>query len=303
MNIRTLAIKYCEFLDRKSRTFHVVAGVACAALLGAADCYSDRYFGVDYSLALFYLLPVAFVAWFAGRIPAIAMAMICIVTKLAIQSNMVETLSLLLWKNGSALAFYLVVGMLLAKMRELLEHERAQSRIDSLTGAANRRGFLDATTREVYRLRRYGHPFAIAYLDLDNFKEINDDHGHDKGDFLLQKVASTIAHNLRGSDVVARLGGDEFTVLLANADENAARVAMRKIREQLQESMRRHKLPVTFSIGVLTCAVAPSNAEEVINLADRLMYEVKRSGKDDVRHAGYVRCDLPESGEDSAAAL
>ena len=295
MRIRNLAVRYCEFLDRKGATFNIVVGVACAVLLGAGDYISDQYFELDYTLALFYLLPVAFVAWFAGRNAAIDMALVCVGIKLIIQFQTREALSLLIWKNSSAFAFFLVIGLLLAKLRKLLDHERAQSRIDSLTGAMNRRGFLDATTKEVYRLRRYGHPFTLAYIDLDNFKEINDVHGHSQGDFLLQKVASTIVHNLRRTDVVARLGGDEFALLLANADKPAAQVAMQKIREQLQENMCRHNLAVTFSIGVLTCTEAPASEEEVINLADKLMYEVKRNGKDGIRHAIYESCVLSEN--------
>jgi len=291
MRIRNMAVRYCEFLDRKGRTFNIAAGVICAALLATVDYHSDIYLGKDYTLALFYLLPVAFVAWFAGRNAAIAMAMVCVVTKLTIQFYTKEPLSLLIWKNGSAFVFFLVVGTLLAKIRKLLNHERALSRIDHLTGAVNRRAFLDVATSEIFRLRRHDQPFTIAYIDLDNFKEINDTYDHSTGDFLLQTVVGTISANLRRTDVVSRLGGDEFAILLTNSNEKAAQVAIHKIREQLHISMKQHKLPVTFSIGVLTCAVAPKTVDEIITLADNLMYEVKRNGKNGTRHAVYASCD------------
>lgn len=296
MRIRSMAIRYCEFLDRKGRTFNIVAGVACTVLLGVLDYYSDIYFGVDYSLALFYLLPVAFVAWFSGRNAAIAIALTCAVIKISIQLCSPEELSLLIWKNSTAFAFFLVVGTILAKMRMMLDHERELSRIDPLTGALNRRAFLEITTNEIYRLRREGHPFTIAYIDLDKFKEVNDTHDHGTGDFLLQTVVKTIDAHLRRTDVVSRLGGDEFAILFTNTDEQAALVAIHKIRDQMDASMKQHKLEVTFSIGVLTCIAAPKNVDEIITLADNLMYEVKRSGKNGIRHAVYASHDRESDG-------
>lgn len=291
MHIKAQTIRYCKFLDRKGPTFNLAFGVLCTALLGFVDFFSDRLLGTDYSLSLFYLLPVAFVSWFAGKNTAIGISLLCLATTLASRYQTQETLSLLLWKNGSAFAFFLVVGLLLAKLRNLLDHERIQSRVDNLTGVLNRRGFLDATTKEVFRLRRFATPFTLVYIDLDNFKEVNDTQGHAQGDFLLQTVASTIARNLRRTDTVARLGGDEFAILLASTDEYSARVAIQKIRKQLQEKMSRHSLAVTFSFGVLTCNEPPTSEEEVIALADKQMYEVKRSGKNGISHALYGHLD------------
>lgn len=291
MRIKKMAVKYCEFLDRKGRVFNIAAGAICTALLGVVDYYSDIRFGVDYTLALFYLLPVAFVAWFAGRNAAIAIAVACVFIKIAIHAHFQEVLSLLIWKNGTAFVFFLFIGVILAKMRKMLDHERALSRIDHLTGAVSRRAFLEITTREIFHLRRHGHPFTIAYIDLDNFKEINDTYDHSTGDFLLQMLVATISANLRRTDIVSRLGGDEFAILLTNSDDKAALVAIHKIREELHGSMKQHKLPATFSIGMITCVAAPKNADEIISLADNLMYEVKRSGKNGVRHAVYASCD------------
>jgi diguanylate cyclase (GGDEF)-like protein len=297
MGIRNIAVRYCEFLDRKGVAFNVTAGVICAALLGMIDYYCDIYFVKNYTLLFFYFLPVAFVAWFSGRSAGVAMAVLCVGIKIVAQFHPEETLSLLLWINGSAFAFYLAFGILLAKMRQLLDKERATSRTDHLTGAMNRKVFLDVITNEILRLRRHGPPFALAYIDLDNFKHINDTHGHGIGDFLLKTVVATIGANLRRTDIVSRLGGDEFAILFINSDEPAALVAIHKIRDQLLLHMKQHNLAVTFSIGVLTCTVAPQSADEVISLADNLMYEVKRSGKNGIRHALYAGCDRKVDGE------
>lgn len=287
--MKKIASTYCEFLDRQGPTFNTVAGVLCTVLLGLFDYYTDTRFGPEYTLELFYLLPVAFVAWFAGRKAAIAIALTCTASKILVQGFFPEPLSLMLWRNGSAFGFFLVVGLLLAKMRELLNYERILSRLDHLTGAFNRRAFLEVTTNEIFRLDRHGPPFTIAYIDLDNFKEINDTYDHSTGDRLLRTVVSTITRHLRRTDTVARLGGDEFAILFTNTGEQEARVAVRKIREQLQLSVKELQLAVTFSIGVLTCNSAPETVDEIISLADNLMYTVKKSGKDGVRHAVYAQ--------------
>ena len=295
MKLQTIANRYFDFLDRRGTTFNVVVGLFCTALLGFVDYYSDTITGVDYTLAFFYMLPVSFVAWFAGREAGIAISLVCILTKMSVQFTSEETLSLIIWKDGTSLGFFIVTTILITKIRELLEHEKLLSRTDHLTGAANTKAFLEALTSEVFREQRHFlqrghyHPFGLAYIDLDDFKKINDDFGHTAGDVVLKTVAATIARNLRRTDVIARLGGDEFAILLPDTDAEAGPAAMEKIREQLHISMAQLLMPVTFSIGLLTCPEPPEIADEVLTFADNLMYEVKKSGKNSVRHAVYAK--------------
>jgi len=289
MGFRTLTIKYFDYLERQGKTFNIVAGLFCTALLGFLDYYSDTITGVDYTLAFFYLLPVSFVAWFAGLEAGIAISLVCILTKMFVLLSSVEPLSLVLWKNGTSLAFFVVITILIAKIRQLLEHERILSRTDHLTGAVNARAFLEALKNEIYRQGRHYHPFGLAYIDVDNFKEINDIFGHKAGDIVLKTVVETISEKLRRTDMIARLGGDEFAILLPDTDEAAGPSAIGKIREQLNITMQQYSLSATFSIGLLSCTEPPESADEVITLADNLMYEVKKNGKNGVRHAVYAK--------------
>jgi diguanylate cyclase (GGDEF)-like protein len=289
VNTQTLTIKYFDFLERRGKTFNIAVGLLCTALLGFLDYYSDFITGVDYTLAFFYLLPVSFVAWFAGKKAGIAISLICVLTKMSVQLASEELLALVIWKNGTSLAFFLVITVLVAKIRQLLEHERTLSRTDHLTGAVNARAFLEALKNEIYRQGRNYHPFGLAYIDIDNFKEINDIFGHKAGDIVLKTVVETISENLRRTDLIARLGGDEFAILLPDTNEAAGETAVEKIREQLHISMRQYNLTVTFSIGLLTCTEPPESADEVITIADNLMYDVKKNGKNSVRHAAYAR--------------
>jgi len=289
MGFRTLTIKYFDYLERQGKTFNIVAGLYCTALLGFLDYYSDTITGVDYTLAFFYLLPVSFVAWFSGRNAGIAISLLCVLTKMSVQPASKEAISLVIWKNGTSLAFFLVITILIVKIRQLLDQERVLSRTDNLTGAVNARAFLELLTNEIYRQDRYDHPFGLAYIDVDNFKEINDNMGHAAGDIVLKTVVKTISENLRRTDIIARLGGDEFGILFPDTDEEAGPAVIGKIREQLNICMMQHNIPVTFSIGLLTCPEPPESANEIITIVDNLMYHVKKNGKNSVRHAVYAK--------------
>jgi len=166
-----------------------------------------------------------------------------------------------------------------------LRQEKHLSRIDSLTGAATRRAFYESLEGELSRLKRYGRPLSVAYLDLDNLKRVNDELGHEAGDAVLCAVSATVRKNLRKTDTVGRLGGDEFAILFSEADSDTARAAMNKFNHCLLEAMRQNQRPVTFSIGLVTCLKAATSAEGLMKKADELMYEVKKTGKNNITQA------------------
>jgi len=123
---------------------------------------------------------------------------------------------------------------------------------------------------------------SVAYLDLDNLKEMNDMFGHESGDGVLRLVAQTLRQHLRQGDAVARMGGDEFAILFTEADEASARGAVERFRTHLLAAMAELGWPVTVSVGLVTCLEAPASFEEVIRQADAMMYSVKKSGKNGV---------------------
>jgi diguanylate cyclase (GGDEF)-like protein len=171
---------------------------------------------------------------------------------------------------------------LLKSQRATLETERRLSRTDGLTGAANRRAFYETAEVERKRALRYGRPMSLAYIDLDNFKQVNDQSGHDSGDRVLVCVAEVLRKHNRAENLVARLGGDEFALLLPEAGQISAGVVINKLRGLLNNAMRENGWPVTFSIGVVTYDKPPENMEEMVQVADKLMYTVKREGKNKI---------------------
>jgi diguanylate cyclase (GGDEF)-like protein/PAS domain S-box-containing protein len=165
------------------------------------------------------------------------------------------------------------------KLQAALESEKNLARVDFLTGIPNRRMFNQALTLEAKRSRRYGRPITLVYIDVDNFKYMNDHFGHATGDELLKTIGTTLETSVRSTDMAARLGGDEFAVLLPETDEASAGVIVAKLRQNLNASIGPKAWPVTFSFGVVTFPIALDSTEEMIKRADEFMYEAKRGGK------------------------
>ncbi len=160
-----------------------------------------------------------------------------------------------------------------------LDNEKSLSRSDYLTGLANRRAFEELFEMECKRSRRYNRPITLVYLDLDDFKKVNDGRGHQTGDEVLLAVATTLRSSLRSTDCVARIGGDEFAILLPETDEEGARIIMNKLNAVLQTLLTPTNWPIGFSFGVVTFPAPLESLETMLERADKLMYEAKHSGK------------------------
>src|SRR5262249_28670328 len=151
-------------------------------------------------------------------------------------------------------------------MRALIETEQALARTDSITGAANRRAFFEMLEHELNRARRTNEPLTLVYLDLDDFKSVNDRWGHTTGDAVLRHTVATLSKHPRATDLVARLGGDEFAVFLPTPDGNG-QAAIERIQTELVATMTTHNWPVTFSIGAVTFTHAPDSVDLMLKEA------------------------------------
>jgi diguanylate cyclase (GGDEF)-like protein len=275
--------KTVDLLSPRSPVTVITASMLLLALLGWID-----YLTGDYSLIVFYLIPVSLVAWFVNRTGGMIFCLLALATRFSVNEIptgfALQNTALHYWNECVELLFLLIMSVLFSALRKNLDSERVLASIDPLTGALNRRSFFDIAEYELNRSRRYEHATTIAYIDLDNFKEINDHLGHSVGDKLLVTVTGTIASNIRSTDILARLGGDEFVILLPETPMEAAGTFLSKLQNQLNGAMSSRHWPVGFSIGAVTYPTAPPAVEEVIRKADMLMYEVKRSGKNGLRH-------------------
>ena len=185
-----------------------------------------------------------------------------------------------------------LIGQAAVSVENISLHERVseQALTDELTGLANRRHFGDWMERETARLTRFGGELSLLILDLDDFKAINDSHGHPQGDRVLAAVGRILAHESRGIDEPARFGGEEFAIALPEtptegAAEVAERVRARIAATEIPLGTGKESLTVSVSIGVATMPTHAGNANALISAADMALYRAKRAGKNRVEVA------------------
>lgn len=267
-----------------------------SSALGMIACVgvADNLAGSEVSLILFYLAPIGFGTWFVNLRGGIFLTVAAACVSVAAdalhraESGRVELpVAVLAWNGlvqaGTSLALVLV----LVALRSKLQNEELLARTDALTQIANRRAFFETAGVEIERARRNGRPLALAYIDCDDFKEVNDRLGHAQGDALLVTAAQTLRAATRAADSVARLGGDEFGLLLPETDAAEAGALLERLRSTLLAAMAHHGWKVGFSVGAAAYLTAPSSIDEMMARADELMYSAKREAKGTVRLAVF----------------
>jgi diguanylate cyclase (GGDEF)-like protein len=159
------------------------------------------------------------------------------------------------------------------------------ARYDALTGAANRRYFLERADQECTRSRRHQLPLSLMLVDLDHFKQINDQYGHAYGDEALKQFSAVVRGRLRDSDLLARIGGEEFVILMPSTALAGATLLAERLRLAMADQplpVIDHLLPVRFSAGVTQFQGDDLDIETCLKRADEAMYRAKQSGRDRV---------------------
>ena len=269
--------------------------VVAASLISWLDFVSQPYLGLG--LALLCIVPVAVASWWLGLLPA-ALAALCATGgrflvevaaphapgQLAIAS--VNAFSLLAILAFAATSVALLrrrrdhQEVLAAQLAALLARSESLARTDSLTGLANSRAFIERLALDLPRLARSGAALCLAYLDLDNFKQVNDSYGHSAGDELLRSIATVIREAVRQGDLPARLGGDEFAVALWDLSPEAAVLVAQRLLDQVRRLGRDYpQADLGASVGIAHLAAVPANADEAVRRADAALYAAKAAGK------------------------
>jgi len=272
--------------ERAGKSYWTFLGLVFLVLVGLVDYYLVPY---GMSVALFYVFPIALVTWLADAKRGAVIALLSALTWLlndAVVGPPNPHRIIFVW-NACVRLFFFGLTVFAIRLGKADEFERAVANTDFLTGAFNRRFFDVLAQREVDRLERYGRPFSLAYLDLDNFKNLNDTLGHSAGNRCLQAVASSARAHLRKADALARMGGDEFVVVLPETEEEAAKMVVSKVRDLLLEEMRKNGWPITLSIGVLTLVKPPPSIDDMLRMVDMEMYAAKKGGKNGISCAVY----------------
>jgi diguanylate cyclase (GGDEF)-like protein len=276
-------MKLIKILENQPKPFSIFLSIFLTGIIG----FVDYYIPPEISVAIFYLVPIGIATWVADKCAGIAISVISAITNLIVnQKSNIHYLHPVVpyWNTIVILVFFLFTNYLLTQQKIILRNLEKLARTDALTGLTNRLFFLDLANIEVHRSLRHREPLSIAYFDIDNFKTINDQFGHNVGDRLLCSVADTAKNNLRKIDIIARLGGDEFAILLPRTGYDAANIVLHRLKNTLLASMEQQNWPVTFSIGAITFITPPTSVSKMMEQADDLMYSAKKKGKNLLHH-------------------
>jgi diguanylate cyclase (GGDEF)-like protein len=266
-----------RLLTRMQNRVAWIIAIASFVVLGLLRRTTDA----EYAFASVAIVPVFLVAWTGGRVQGFVASALAVLmwvcSEVLSEHDFAETW--VPYLNGfSRLATYCLVVHLTVRTRELLAKQVEMATHDPLTNLLNRRAFLEIGSAESNRARRYGHPLTVVFLDLDNFKNLNDTRGHEIGDAALVAVATAMNDSLRRTDTAARLGGDEFAVILPEIDQYAVREACEKLSSTIHHALDAF-LPVRVSVGVAWFAHPPQDFSKMLAVADALMYRVKGEGQ------------------------
>lgn len=252
--------------------------LACVALVGDLDYVT----GLEVSLSVFHLIPVSLAVWYGGK--AVGLPIAIIASLVWSGDDIIAGYThghpgILVWDIVVHFVFFSVHAALLEMLRNRLTTERLLARKDSLTDVFNLRAFHERLEYSFALSARSEQPLTLVYIDLDDFKRINDVHGHSQGDLVLATVGRVLLEAIRNTDTVARIGGDEFVLLLPDTATRDAVDVLLKLAQHLPTRLNLIDLPTTMSMGAVTFTRPPDNVHAAIHAADRLMYQVKRRGK------------------------
>ncbi len=278
--------KYLKTITQILHTLPQFLIVTLSLILVVIITSIDFYIKIDLGISIFYLFPIALVTWYGSRKIGIIFSVICSLCWWWAETNISQNSQLWLeqWNATVRLSFFIIVTYLLSELKTAYEREKKLARIDSLTESVNRRFFREVLQEEMDRFSRYNHPFTLAYFDVDNFKMVNDQFGHNQGDDLLKAIADIIKISIRQTDTLARLGGDEFALILLELDYQRANGVLNRIKSELLVMAKLEQLPISFSIGAITYYTIPQSVDQAIEQVDHLMYDIKNNGKNGLKH-------------------
>ncbi len=243
------------------------------------------FFGFVISLSAYLAIPIVLAGWYGSKRAGYIVAVFSSFLWIYVYYLDVITegfLSDYLYADFMNLIAYFILALLITRFRGFHREEKRAADTDKLTGALNHRGFYAEFANEVIRSARYGHTFSLAYIDIDDFKLINDKLGHNIGDDVLIKTVRILQSSLRSTDSVSRIGGDEFACLLPETGYEEANLALIKLRDKLSEKIGAPGVMVNYSIGLVTFERPPDDVKQAMAAADKMMYSVKNNKKNGI---------------------
>jgi diguanylate cyclase (GGDEF)-like protein len=274
-----------DISEISSRKLFKAIAFAAGLLLSTSTFYFDlTVVPNEITLLLPYILVIYFSTLLIGNRSGIFFSVLAVAFWFLSNSKMLSDLSIVVFLNlAIKTTFVFLIFSLVRYNRKLYEQVKNLSLLDELTGLNNRRGFFTLAHYEISRLERSGESFSLLYIDIDNFKEVNDNRGHKEGDKVLREMGKIIRKTTRGIDIPSRICGDEFCIFLPNVGKAEIKEIALRVKEDFARSTETNSWRTTLSIGSYTCS-EEYDLEVIIKKGDALMYRAKRSGKDRIQY-------------------
>jgi diguanylate cyclase (GGDEF)-like protein len=264
------------------------------AIMVPAIVLLDSATGRDVTMVLPYLVATCFAAWCLGEGVGATVAILLVFNGAILKytplilplDGPVASAGTVMWNTAGRSTALALIAMVVHALRVTLELERWRASTDMLTGALNKQAFHRRMAGTVAAARQRNAALVLAYLDLDGFKGVNDSHGHSAGDRVLTDFSQGVMRSIRQDDVFARIGGDEFLVLLTVPAVDDGDGVAEVLHGRLTEALHATGFAVTCSMGAIVLdSHQVGDGDSFIEMADHLMYEVKKTGKNALRVA------------------
>ncbi len=273
--------KLNSLVEKKSPIQITIICILLVFFLGLMDFLT----GYEFSFSIFYLVPISIASWHTERRYGLSISIMS-----AIVWGSVDILSgqryghiaILFWNTLVRLGFFTITTQLLSTLKVQFKIEKKLAKTDTLTNTLNGRAFKETAKKLLGIADRYNRPVVLGYIDIDNFKKVNDTLGHIEGDKVLKTIGVEILSSIRSADCVGRMGGDEFAILLPETSRLDATFVFERIQKQILKQAKENNWPISLSIGVAVFSESSPTIEEAIKLADNLMYRVKNKGKNGI---------------------
>lgn len=278
----TFIRKIDAYLNKKTKVFLIFI----SSILTLIIAFLDYVTGINISVSIFYLIPISLVIWRISFKYGILFSILSAIFVISVRIILDPTFNYFIrfWNMLVELGIFLAFSYIMNNFKKEFEYEKLLARKDPLTGVYNKRAFKIIAKDEINRANRYKHTLTAAYIDLDNFKLLNDTFGHNVGDQALIALTRTIKKNIRSSDVIARLGGDEFVILLPETDSDKAQFVFNRLQNAFNEIAKKKGWSITISLGVVTFNHRIHSVKTILENIDKLMYQAKKEGKNIIKY-------------------
>ena len=259
--------------------------VAAAVLLSLAVAYLDLTLKTDVEITYLQFVSVAMVAWLVPRRWSVFFAMAVAALQVPAMASGVGSVTTLVANVSLTLGTFVFSALAVNELAGALRTVGHLARFDALTGVRNADYFKSTMDAELLRSRRYGRPFSVAFIDIDDFKTVNDTLSHRVGDKVLAALAASVSAGIRAGDVLGRVGGDEFALLLPEIGLADARALLERIAAGVSVLAGSRGWPVSISVGVTSLGDEVDemcSGQDLLEFADALMFRAKRETKGSV---------------------